>query len=172
MKFHNLHHTSAQCGGDSYHTKKSMNIRPSQLKGSKPNKAILSSFSWKEPYARSTGRHLHRSRAGPERGAIQPAEMGKSDFKEKWPYMLCWHEKTRWQFRHTQTKRWWRWRNSLRSFKRKPPNYTHFPIFFSVSKNEIDLEENTKRSSSIGQILGGFRNNLTIDYWMSLWFQT
>ena len=21
------------------------------------------------------------------------AEMGKSDFKEKWPYMLCWHER-------------------------------------------------------------------------------
>ena len=69
-----------------------MNIRPSQLKGSKPNKAILSSFSWKEPYARSTGRHLDRSRAGP--GARRkPAEMGKSDFKEKWPYMLCWHER-------------------------------------------------------------------------------
>ena len=45
--------------GDSYHTKKSMNIRPSQLKGSKPNKAILSSFSClasKEPHTCEMGR--------------------------------------------------------------------------------------------------------------------
>ena len=63
---------SAPACGDSYHTKKSMNIRPSQLKGSKPNKAILSSFSVEKSPTHARW---------------------KSDFKEKWPYMLCWHER-------------------------------------------------------------------------------
>ena len=51
--------TTVPLRGDSYHTKKSMNIRPSQLKGSKPNKAILSSFSFlasKEPHTCEMGR--------------------------------------------------------------------------------------------------------------------